>query len=135
MDDKVRAAVAEAILNRGSPDFTMSDGPMLDLLTKIAERGDLTAFAEACDAYLTAVPASRRVLEDHAPAKILSGYLCRQPGVDQAKADRLRTGDPQWAVRIGAALRKPLTLKAVAADLLDQLRALSARGESGPSPT
>jgi hypothetical protein len=126
MDDDTRAAVAEAILEHGSPRFTVAEGRMLDLLSEIAQRGDLTAFSEACHAYCTAFPKSRRVLEDYAPVKILSAYVCRQPDVDQSKAEQLRAADPQWADRIKDALWTPQGLKAVAEELHDQLRTLSA---------
>jgi hypothetical protein len=126
MDDDTRAAVAEAILAYGSPRFTVSEGRMLDLLTEIAERGDLTAFVEACHAYGTAFTTSRRVLEDYAPAKILSAYLCRRPGVDQSKAEQLRAAEPRWAVRIKDALWTPEALRTVVEYLHERLRTLSA---------
>ena len=99
---------------------------MLDLLTEIAERCDLTAFAEACHAYATAFPRSRRVLEDYAPVKILSAYLCRRPDLDQSKAEQLRAAEPRWAERIKDALWTPQALRTVADNLHERLRALSA---------
>ncbi len=99
---------------------------MLDLLTKIAERGDLTAYSEACSAYVAVIPKSRRVLEDYSPVKILSGYVCRQPGVDQSKAEVWRAAEPRWSERIRDTLWTPARLIAVADGILAELRAISA---------
>ncbi len=126
MDEPTRQAVAEAILDHGSPGFTVAEGRMLDLLTKIAERGDLTAYSEACSAYVAVIPKSRRVLEDYSPVKILSGYVCRQPGVDQSKAEVWRAAEPRWSERIRDTLWTPARLIAVADGILAELRAISA---------
>lgn len=125
MNDDTRKAVAEAILDRGSPRYTVPDGPMLDLLTEIAKRGDPAAFSEACLAYATAHPGSRRVLEDKAPGKLLNSYLHLQPGVEQSSLPRVVGADPEWAERIRGALWSPPRLRAVLDDLLEQARAFS----------
>lgn len=133
MDDETRVAVAEAILEHGSPRFTVAEGRMLDLLAEIAARGDLTAFSEACDAYATVFPKSRRVLEDRAPAILLNSYLCRQPGVDPSKSMGLPKADPEWAKRIKGALRSPLRLQSVVQDLLERVRGMSGPVRFTPS--
>jgi hypothetical protein len=124
MDEQTRKAVAEAIVAYGSPGHTVAAGPLLDVLTPLARSGDLTAFAEACEAFKMAVPKSARTLEDYAPAKILSEYLCRQPGVDASKAERFRAKDPDWAQRLMGSIWSPVRLNAVAEDMLSELRAL-----------
>ena len=131
MDEQTRTAVAEAILKSKSARYTTAHGRMLDLLTEIAERDDIVAFSKACHAYGTALPKSRRSLEDHAPGKILNAYLCRQPGVDQSNVHQLSVKDPGWPDRIRAALWTPMMLTGAVEDLLAQLRTLSGTDEKG----
>jgi len=74
--------VAEAVVDKGSETQITPPGPILELLSKLAEDGELVAVSRAWRVFKMIHPESADLLRESVPAKILSPYLARNRGID-----------------------------------------------------
>ncbi len=67
--------VAEAILERGSPDYARRSGAIQILLSDLAREGNLRGMSEAFRAYTLLIPDDAHRLAAAVPAMVLNQYL------------------------------------------------------------
>lgn len=74
-DTSLDARIAEAIIDRGSQDYTVRSGSILTLLTELAQEGNLDGMSRAYLAYVTVFPEDANRIAGAVPAKVLNQYL------------------------------------------------------------
>jgi hypothetical protein len=99
--------VADAISSFGSDAYITPTGPVLELLTSLAEEGEIETFAKAYGLFSAIQPASARFVRDSVPAKISSGYLARHRGLDASKIVSWASRHPNWPDELKATIAKP----------------------------
>lgn len=107
MTDETERRIAQAIAQQGSPAFITPSGPVLTLLTQLAEEGDLCGFSHAFVTFARAKPMNAHFVAEATPAKILNGYLLKHLKLDVSGFLRWETANPKWGETIKAALRNP----------------------------
>lgn len=98
--------IAEAITSQGSAAYKTPSGPVLDLLTKLAEEDDLTSFSRAFILLARARPANAAFVANAVPAKI-SNFLIKHRGIDAAALIKWAEANPDWTDELKNALRDP----------------------------
>lgn len=98
--------IAEAIRSQGSAAYTTPSGPVLDLLTKLAEEDDLASFSRAFILLARAEPANAAFVAGAVPAKI-SNFLIEHRGVKAPALIKWTEANPDWAEELKSALRDP----------------------------
>ncbi|MGY3146763.1 hypothetical protein ACVWYQ_003762 [Bradyrhizobium sp. USDA 3397] len=98
--------IAEAIASQGSAAYTTPSGPVLDLLTKLAEEDDLASFSRAFILLARAEPANAAFVAGAVPAKI-SNFLIKHRGVKATALIKWTESNPDWAEKLKNALRDP----------------------------
>ena len=89
--------IAEALLTYGDKGYIMASGPLRDVLSQIANDGDLEVFVHALNVFSYVLPGSARELRDAVPAKILNQFVARNRQVPIAGAFRWMQANPDWA--------------------------------------
>jgi hypothetical protein len=98
--------IAKAIAEHGSAAYTTPSGPVLDLLTKLADEDDLASFSRAFVLVARAQPASAAFVADAVPAKI-SNFLIKHRGIDASALIKWTASNPDWKEELKDALRDP----------------------------
>lgn len=98
--------IAEAITSQGSAAYSTPSGPVLDLLTKLAEEDDLASFSRAFVLLARAEPANAAFVASAVPAKI-SNFLIKHRGVKVPALIKWTEANPDWIEQLKSALRDP----------------------------
>lgn len=113
--------VADAIVQYGSDAFDRPAGPALELLSSLAEEGEVETFAKAVRVFEGVHPQSARSIRASIPAKISSLYLARHRGYGAARLFAYTNAHPDWAERLRAGAADPgrfsATVDAIAAEI------------------
>lgn len=98
--------IARAIAEHGSAAYSHSSGAVLDLMTQLAEEGDLQSFSKAFIILARAKPASAPAAATFIPAKI-SNFLIRHRGVEPDAMMEFMRMNPAWSDELKDAVRSP----------------------------
>lgn len=97
----------EAVATQGSIAYTTPSGPVLTLLTELAEEGHLVDVANAFIIFARAHPLNAPFVAKSVAAKILNGYICRRVGISAVDFLRWETSHTDWADKLENQLRQP----------------------------
>ncbi len=115
--------VADAISRLGSDAYITPSGPILELLSELAEEGELETFAKAYGLFATVRPMNADFVRESVPAKISSRYLAGHRRLDASKIVSWASHNPDWPDRLKATIAKPalfaLTVDAMAGAIAD----------------
>jgi len=100
------ARIAAAIEERGSAAYIHYNGPVLELLSDLAEEDDLEGFSRAFVILARSSPMHAPSVASFVPAKI-GTFLAKHRGVDVASFQRWTEANPGWADALEAAVRHP----------------------------
>jgi len=117
--------VAEAVVGKGSETHITPSGPILEMLSKLAEDGQLIAVSRAWRVFNMIHPESADLVRDLAPAKILSLYLARNRGIDVGTTVGWMSTRSEWAEAVKAALHNPAHFKKTVDEMADAMAATS----------
>lgn len=92
--------IAEAIASQGSAAYTTPSGPVLDLLTKLAEEDDLASFSRAFILLARAAPARAAFVAGAVPAKISALIKWTESNPDWTEELKNALRDPDLFVRV-----------------------------------
>lgn len=110
--------VADAISRLGSEAYITPSGPVLELLSALAEEGELETFAKAYGLFATVRPMNADFVRESVPAKISSRYLAGHRRLDASRITSWTSRNPDWPDRLKATIAKPalfaLTVDAMA---------------------
>lgn len=116
--------VAEAILDRGSKEYTVRAGALLTLLSELALEGDLEGLSRAYVVYAELFPADVGRVADAVPAKVLNQYLYKNRECATRAIGAWQSRNPEWARDISGAVDRPAHFAAVVDDMLRTIKAL-----------
>ncbi|MER9850064.1 hypothetical protein NKJ55_22555 [Mesorhizobium sp. M0106] len=95
-----------------------TSGPVLELLSSLAEEGEVETFAKAYGLFTTLRPLNAHYVRESVPAKISSRYLASHRRLDASKILAWASVHPDWPDQLKATLSKPalfaLTVNAMA---------------------
>jgi len=89
--------IAQALLAYGDKRHIVASGSLREVLSQIANDGDLEVFAHALNVFALIIPASAHELRDAVPAKILNEFIARNRQVPITGAFRWMKANPDWA--------------------------------------
>jgi hypothetical protein len=98
--------IAEAIAQHGSAAFNHSSGAVLDLMTNLADAGDLEGLSKAFVMLARAKPAKAAFIANLVPAKV-SNFLVKHRGIDAVALDAWCERNQGWTERLKSSLRDP----------------------------
>ena len=115
--------VADAIASYGSDAFLTPSGPVLELLSELAEEGEVETFAKVYGLFASVRPASATLVRESVPAKISSRYLARHRRLNPSKIISWTTAHPEWPDTLKATVAEPAmfarTVEAMAAAIAE----------------
>jgi hypothetical protein len=117
--------VAEAVVSKGSETRITPSGPILEMLSKLAEDGQLIAVSRAWRVFTMIHPESANLVRDSVPAKISSLYLVRNRGIDAGRMVGWTSTRSEWAEALKAALHDPARFKSTVDEMADAIEATS----------
>lgn len=103
--------LAEAVVGAGSKEYVTSWGPILDMFSKLAENGQLTAISRAWRLFSTFHPDNAHLVRESVPAKISSLYLAGNRGINAGQIAKWTSAQPDWADHLKASLQDPALFK------------------------
>jgi hypothetical protein len=103
--------LAKAVVGLGAEAHITPSGPILDMLSKLAEDGQLTAISRAWRLFSTLHPQNAHFVRESVPAKISSLYLARNRGIDAGKIAKWASTHPDWPDHLKASLQDPASFK------------------------
>jgi hypothetical protein len=104
--------IATAIMQRGSGAYTTPSGPVLELMTQLADEDDLESFSRAVIILARAKPLNARFVEEAVPAKI-SNFLVKQRGIEVENLIEWQRVNPSWADNLRRMVRDPKRFQAL----------------------
>ncbi len=113
--------IAEAIAEQGSAAYTTPSGPLLTLMTELADVDDLTGFSQAYVQLARAYPRNAAFVAAAVPGKI-SNHLIRRRNINPAALIRWTNSHPDWTERLQAAVRDPVTLEQAVSKMVDDIK-------------
>jgi hypothetical protein len=99
--------VADAIARLGSAAYITPSGPVLELLSALAEEGEIETFAKAYGLFATIRPNNADFVRESVPAKISSGYLATHRRLDANRIISWTSRNPDWPDRLKETVAKP----------------------------
>lgn len=99
--------IAEALLNYGDRRYIVASGSLREVLSQIAQDGDLEVFVHALNVFALIIPSSARELRDAVPAKILNEFVARNQKLPITGAFRWMADNPEWADSLRATANHP----------------------------
>lgn len=99
--------LAGAIADLGSDAYIVPSGPVLELMSELADEGELETFSRAYGLLATIRPASARSVREAVPAKITSRYLARHRGLGASRIMSWALANPDWPDRLKEAVSEP----------------------------
>lgn len=115
--------VAEAVVGKGSETHITPSGPVLEMLSKLAEDGQLIAISRAWRVFSMIHPESANFVRESVPAKISSLYLARNRGIDAGKMVEWMSARSEWAEEVKASLHDPARFKSTVDEMADAIEA------------
>lgn len=115
--------IAKALLAYGDARHIVASGSLREVLSQIAQDGDLDVFAHALNVFALIIPASARELRDAVPAKILDGYIARNRQVPITSAFRWMNDNPDWAETLRSTARDPALFASTVDAIAEGMRA------------
>jgi hypothetical protein len=115
--------VAEAVVGKASEVHITPSGPILEMLSKLAEDGQLTAVSRAWRVFSMIHPESANFVRESVPAKISSLYLARNRGIDAGKMVEWMSTRSEWSEEVKAALHDPARFKSTVDEMADAIEA------------
>lgn len=115
--------VAEAVVGKGSETHITPSGPILEMLSKLAEDGQLIAVSRAWRVFSMIHPESANFVRESVPAKISSLYLARNRGIDAGKMVEWMSTRSEWAEEVKAVLHDPARFKSTVDEMADSIEA------------
>ena len=115
--------VAEAVVGKGSETHITPTGPILEMLSKLAEDGQLIAVSRAWRVFSMIHPDSANCVRESVPAKISSLYLARNRGIDAGKMVEWMSTRSEWAEEVKVALHDPARFKSTVDEMADAIEA------------
>lgn len=110
-----------AIREHGSKAYLTPSGPILDLLTELADKGDFADVSKAFIIFAKAYPSNAPFVAEYVPAKILNA-LCKQPQLNDNIIYKWVNNNQGWAERITQNLRKPDSFDLTIRQLMDEIK-------------
>lgn len=96
------AAIVEAIIQQGSPAYITPSGPVLELLTDLAQKGAIKEMSLAYQLFAKARPGNSRFVASAIPAKLTANYF---PGFfSYERFSSWEQLNPDWARGVQSAL-------------------------------
>jgi hypothetical protein len=105
MDTELR--IAKAISEQGSAAYTTESGPVLELMTQLADEDDLQGLSRAFVILARAKPPNAAFVAARVPAKI-SNFLIKHRHVDSSALLKWTAANPSWVEDLKDALRDPV---------------------------
>ena len=115
--------IAEALLLYGDKRYIVASGSLGDVLSRIANDGELDVFAHALNVFAYILPGSARELRDAVPAKILNQFVARNRGVAITGALRWMQSNPDWAEKLRSRSDEPAVFTATVNVMVEEMRA------------
>ncbi|MER9387796.1 hypothetical protein [Mesorhizobium sp. M0435] len=103
---QTEARIAHAIAEYGSAAYITPSGAVLDLMTQLANEGDLEAFSRAWVILSRAKPANASFVAAAACSKIMN-YLVRHQGISPIAFENWSQANPDWRQDLKRAIRDP----------------------------
>lgn len=113
--------IAKAIAEHGSAAYTHSSGAVLDLMTKLADEGDLQGFARAFVILARARPTSAASVASFIPAKV-SNFLVRNRRIDPNVLLKWTERNPDWTDTLKHAIRSPDHFERIVEEMAKEIR-------------
>jgi len=99
--------VADAICRFGSNAFITPSGPALDLLSELADEGDLETFSRVYGLFSSVQPMCTRTLSESLAAKISSRYFSCHLRLDAKRILAWAAKNPDWPDQLKSAITEP----------------------------
>ncbi len=99
--------VADAIIHFGSDAWITPSGPALDLLTELAEEGELEIFSKVFRLFAGLRPQNAAFMRRLVPAKISSSYLARNRRLSLKAFTAFTAAHPDWAEALKSSVDRP----------------------------
>jgi len=115
--------IADALVAYGDKTYLMASGPLRDVLSRIANDGDLDVFVHALNVFGYILPGSARELRDAVPAKILNEFVARNRQVPITGAFRWMQANPDWADTLRATATRPAAFTVTVNAMVEAMRA------------
>ncbi len=115
--------VADAISRLGSAAYTTPSGPVLELLTALAEQGEVETFAKAYGLFVALRPENAAFVRESVPAKISSAYLASYRHLDASRFMSWASRHPDWADTLKGAVAKPRLFVRMVDAMADEIAA------------
>lgn len=116
--------VAEAVVGKGSEAHITPSGPILEMLSKLAEDGQLIAVSRAWRVFSMIHPESADFVRESVPAKISSLYLARNRGIDTRKMVEWMSTRSGWAEEVKITLHDPARFKSTVDEMAHAIEAM-----------
>jgi hypothetical protein len=118
--------VADDISRVGAAAYTSTSGPVLELLTTLAEDGEIETLAKAYGLFASIQPKSAAFIRGVVPARISSGYLVRHRGLGVSKISLWAYDHPDWHDKLKAAIARPVLFASTVDALADSISRMRA---------
>ncbi|MDX8522076.1 hypothetical protein [Mesorhizobium dulcispinae] len=105
--------IADAICQLGSDAYTTASGPVLDLMSQLADEGEVEVFAKLVTLFVTVEPKNADFLKAAIPAKISSRYLARHRGISASRMLTWANSNPGWQDSLKSAVERPAAFSSV----------------------
>lgn len=115
--------IVEALLSYGDKRYIIPSGSLREVLSQIANDGDLTVFVHTLNVFAHILPLSARELRDAVPAKILNEFVARNQKVSIAGAFRWMQNNPDWADRLRRSADRPAKFTLAVTTMVEEMRA------------
>ncbi|MCB1520490.1 MAG: hypothetical protein KDJ37_07935 [Hyphomicrobiaceae bacterium] len=115
------ARIAKAIEDHGSAAYNTPSGAVLDLMTELANEGDLQSFARAFVILARAKPANAQFVAAAVPGKI-SNFLVNHGGISSNDLNNWAADNPDWSAELQRAVRNPDSFDRVVEAMADAIR-------------
>ena len=115
--------IATALIAYGDKAYIMASGLLRDVLSRIANDGDLDVFVHALNVFGYILPGSARELRDAVPAKILNEFVARNRQVPITGAFRWMEANPDWADTLRATANRPAAFTVTVNAMVEAMRA------------
>jgi hypothetical protein len=122
MSSETLLRALDAIISQDSSAHTTPSGPILTLLTKSAEEGDLIGFSESFTLFRVAKPQNAVFVMNAVPARVLNGYLLGHLGLSSAAFVQWEKSNRTWATDIKEALRNAQLFERTVRNIADGIR-------------
>lgn len=114
--------IVEALLSYGDDRYIVTSGSLHEVLSQIANDGELDVFVHTLNVFAHILPHSAQELRDAVPAKIINQFVARNQSVPIGDAFRWMEKNPDWADRLRGSSVKATDFTAVVNTMIDEMR-------------